>query len=211
MNQTNQSVDKLNEFLRGEISAVETYRQALDKISSGGTRLQLEQCRRSHEERVALLQRSITSSGGEPASTSGAWGSFAKLAEGSAKVFGEKAAIAALEEGEDRGLKLYQNDLEKLDPSAQELVRTDSAPRPAADASRAQRFETQPALRRALGGCDAVIVAPAWRLRAPIAAVETRGESRAAIRPRDVRAAPGPPPLRAEGLDSSVRTARRRR
>jgi demethoxyubiquinone hydroxylase (CLK1/Coq7/Cat5 family) len=128
MNQANQSVDKLNEFLRGELSAVETYRQALEKIDVGGTRVQLEQCRRSHEERVALLRRSITTFGGQPASTSGAWGSFAKLAEGGAKVFGEKAAIAALEEGEDHGLKLYRNDLEKLDPTAQELVRTDLLP-----------------------------------------------------------------------------------
>lgn len=128
MNQANQSVDKLNEFLRGEISAVETYRQALEKISAGGTRIQLEQCRRSHEERVALLQRSITSFGGKPASTSGAWGSFAKLTEGGAKVFGEKAAIAALEEGEDHGLKLYLNDLEKLDASTLQLVRGDLLP-----------------------------------------------------------------------------------
>jgi demethoxyubiquinone hydroxylase (CLK1/Coq7/Cat5 family) len=110
------------------MSAVETYRQALEKISSGGTRLQLEQCRRSHEERVALLRQSITSSGGQPTATSGAWGSFAKLAEGGAKVFGEKAAIAALEEGEDHGVKLYRNDLEKLDASAQELVRTNLLP-----------------------------------------------------------------------------------
>jgi demethoxyubiquinone hydroxylase (CLK1/Coq7/Cat5 family) len=128
MSQANQSVDKLNEFLRGELSAVETYRQALEKIESGGTRLQLEQCRRSHEERVALLRQSIATSGGQPASTSGAWGSFAKLAEGGAKVFGEKAAIAALEEGEDHGLKLYRNDVEKLDATARELVRTDLLP-----------------------------------------------------------------------------------
>ena len=90
--------------------------------------MQLEQCRRSHEERVALLQRSITTFGGQPASSSGAWGSFAKLAEGSAKVFGEKAAIAALEEGEDHGLKLYLNDIEKLDASTLQLVRSELLP-----------------------------------------------------------------------------------
>ena len=124
MNQANQSVDKLNEFLRGELSAVETYRQALEKIDSGGTRVQLEQCRRSHEERVALLRRSITTFGGQPASTSGAWGSFAKLAEGGAKVFGEKAAIAALEEGEDHGIKDYRSDLDKLDVRVRSFVAT---------------------------------------------------------------------------------------
>ena len=128
MNQANQSVDKLNEFLRGEISAVETYRQALEKIASGTTRVQLEQCRRSHEDRVSLLRQSIRNFGGEPAASSGAWGSFAKMTEGGAKVFGEKAAIAALEEGEDHGLKLYRNDLEKLDSAAQQLVLSNLLP-----------------------------------------------------------------------------------
>ncbi len=128
MNQANQSVDKLNEFLRGEISAVETYRQALEKITSGAARVQLEQCRRSHEDRVSLLRQSIVNIGGEPAATSGAWGSFAKLTEGGAKVFGEKAAIAALEEGEDHGLKLYRGDIETLEPSARQLVVSDLLP-----------------------------------------------------------------------------------
>jgi hypothetical protein len=129
MNQASHSVDKLNEFLRGEISAVETYRQALEKITSGATRVQLEQCRRSHEDRVSLLRQSIVKVGGEPVASSGAWGSFAKLAEGGAKVFGEKAAIAALEEGEDHGLKLYRgDDIEKLDSAAQQLVLSDLLP-----------------------------------------------------------------------------------
>ena len=143
MNQENQSVDKLNEFLRGEISAVETYRQALEKITESSTRVQLEQCRRSHEERVALLRRSITEVGGKPAASSGPWGSFAKLAEGGAKLFGEKSAIAALEEGEDRGLKLYTQDVDKLDAQASRIVRTESAASARANPPHAERLEAQ--------------------------------------------------------------------
>jgi demethoxyubiquinone hydroxylase (CLK1/Coq7/Cat5 family) len=127
-NSTEQSVDKLNEFLRGEVSAVETYKQALEKLNSSPNRSQLEECRRSHEQRVAKLRDQVTRSGGKPAQGSGAWGAFARLVEGGAKVFGEGAAVAALEEGEDHGLKLYRNDLEKLDVMSRQLVESDLLP-----------------------------------------------------------------------------------
>jgi demethoxyubiquinone hydroxylase (CLK1/Coq7/Cat5 family) len=122
------TVDTLNGFLRGEISAVETYRQALDKLQPSPSRTQLEQCRRSHEERVARLRQEVVRLGGKPEEGSGAWGAFAKLVEGSAKVLGEKAAISALEEGEDHGLKLYRDDIGKLDATARSVIETEVLP-----------------------------------------------------------------------------------
>jgi hypothetical protein len=122
----NETVETLNGFLRGEISAVETYRQAIEKL--GGSRVELEECRRSHERRVQQLREEVTRQGGVPAKDSGAWGSFARLVEGGAKTFGEKAAISALEEGEDHGLKLYRSDIEKLDPVARRFIERDVLP-----------------------------------------------------------------------------------
>jgi hypothetical protein len=116
------SVNALNSFLRGEMSAVETYRQALDKIDTDPVRSTLEQCLTSHQKRVALLSGRISALGGDVATGSGAWGTFAKLVEGGAKVFGEKAAVAALEEGEDHGRNDYQRDLDKLDTESRQLV-----------------------------------------------------------------------------------------
>ena len=43
-------------------------------------------------------------------------------------MLGERAAIGALEEGEDHGLKLYRDDLDKLDAPARLLVETDLMP-----------------------------------------------------------------------------------
>ena len=126
--ETDKSVDTLNELLRGEISAVETYRQAIDKLGTSPTVAQLEGCRRSHEQRIAKLREQVNRLGGQPAKDSGAWGAFAKLIEGGAKAFGEKAAVSALEEGEDHGLKLYRTDLEKLDATSRQLVETDLLP-----------------------------------------------------------------------------------
>ena len=125
--QTN-PVETLNELLRGEISAVETYRQALEKLSGSPNRAELEECRRSHEMRVQKLREQVVRMGGNPDETSGAWGTFAKLFEGGAKAFGEKAAIAALEEGEDHGLRLYKGDIDKLDPASRALVEQDMLP-----------------------------------------------------------------------------------
>ena len=127
-NNNEQSVDALNELLRGEVSAVETYRQALEKLNASPNRTQLDDCRRSHEQRVAKLRDQVARSGGQPAQGSGAWGAFARLVEGGAKVFGEGAAVAALEEGEDHGLKLYRNNMDKLDVVSRQLVNSDLLP-----------------------------------------------------------------------------------
>ena len=52
--------------------------------------------------------------GGQPDLTSGAWGGFARLVEGGAKLFGKSAAISALEEGEDHGKRLYEDNISEL-------------------------------------------------------------------------------------------------
>jgi hypothetical protein len=114
----------LNKFLRGELSAVETYRQALERLDTSTCATDLAENKRSHEQRVEMLRNQVVRLGGNPSEGSGPWGSFAKLVEGGAKLFGEKAAISALEEGEDHGLKLYRDrsDLEKLDLATRDFV-----------------------------------------------------------------------------------------
>jgi demethoxyubiquinone hydroxylase (CLK1/Coq7/Cat5 family) len=123
-----ETVDKLNSFLRGEISAVETYRQAIDKLAGDRRRPILEQCQRSHEYRVQMLRQEIRRRGGTPAESSGTWGAFAKLIEGGAKLFGERAAISALEEGEDHGRDDYKRDLKDLDSDGRGFVEQNLIP-----------------------------------------------------------------------------------
>jgi hypothetical protein len=123
------SIDQLNHYLRGEISAVETYRMALDKLeASSPARIEVESCLRSHQDRVALLREAVITAGGTPVESSGPWGVFAKVVEGGAKILGEKATIAALEEGEDHGVKDYKSDLDDLDMAARSLVTARLAP-----------------------------------------------------------------------------------
>lgn len=125
----NDNVDVMNSFLRGEISAVETYRQALEKVQgTPTTRTLLEQCLQSHQMRVDTLRGEVRRLGGDPAEGSGAWGAFAKLVEAGAKLFGEKAAIAALEEGEDHGRDDYRRDVAKLDGPSRTVITTTVIP-----------------------------------------------------------------------------------
>jgi hypothetical protein len=121
--QTNRNIEVLNGLLRGEISAVETYDQALQELyDDTAVSGELSACRSSHQRRVELLRSEVVNRGGEPALGSGAWGSFAKLVEGGARPFRKKAAISALEEGEDYGLRQYRDDLKDLDSSARSLL-----------------------------------------------------------------------------------------
>lgn len=127
-NDKNTTIEVLNSFLRGEISAVETYKQAIDKLSGTPYAARLNECKASHEGRVGLLRDRIVELGGAPAKESGAWGSFAKLVQGGANLFGEKSAIASLEEGEDHGRDDYQRDLAKLDAQTRQFIETRIVP-----------------------------------------------------------------------------------
>jgi demethoxyubiquinone hydroxylase (CLK1/Coq7/Cat5 family) len=116
------NVEQLNSFLRGEISAVETYRQALSSLKTSAHVTELTECKNSHEQRVNILKDEIRRLGGTPAESSAAWGVFAKAVEGGAVALGEKTAIAALEEGEDHGNSDYRKDVDKLDPPVRSII-----------------------------------------------------------------------------------------
>jgi len=120
---TKSSISQLNSFLRGEISAVETYRMALDKLDyTSPLRAEIEANLQSHQDRVVMLRDCILQLGGEPATSSGPWGVFAKAVEGTARTMGDKMAVTALEEGEDHGVADYKRGIADLDPEARVLV-----------------------------------------------------------------------------------------
>jgi len=119
---TEDVVSKLNSFLRGEISAVESYKQALDKVKDPSIRSQLQTCEQDHEQRIVLLRERITGLGGKPDKGAGVWGVWAKLVQGGGDLLGEKTALQALEQGEDHGLNDYRKDLDELDSETRTWV-----------------------------------------------------------------------------------------
>jgi len=139
------TVGQLNSFLRGELSAVETYREALRRLDESTHKSTLEECARSHQQRVTLLTQEIRRRGGEPAKESGPWGTLVKLLEGGAAALGEKAAIAVLEEGEDHGRNDYRRDSEQLDFEARQLIQTRILP------EQLRTHDALSALKKAIG------------------------------------------------------------
>lgn len=115
MTATDQTIDTCNTLLRGEISAVETYTQAIDKFDTIGADTALERIRVNHQQNVFELQKYVTESGAEPAAGSGVWGGFVQALEGAAMLLGESPALKILQTGEAYGISQYENALASAD------------------------------------------------------------------------------------------------
>ena len=124
---TTTDVSTLNGLLRGEMAALETYVQALEKLGeeSGPGAAELNRIQLDHRDAADALWHFIEEHGGEPSKGAGAWGAFAKAVEGTSKLLGNKAALKARKEGEEHGLKEYEEALKDKDLPAdgQALVR----------------------------------------------------------------------------------------
>jgi Domain of unknown function (DUF2383) len=126
---TNDSgIEKLQAFLRAELSAVETYELALGNVNHVGLHHALQEILTSHAHRAEQLRTRIGRLATEPARSSGVWGSFVKAFQVGADLLGDRAAIAALEQGEDRDLALYVAGIPGCDPRTQKLIETDLLP-----------------------------------------------------------------------------------
>jgi len=117
----------LNSLLRGEMSAIETYRMAVEKLegSQEAGVAELQAMRRDHRDAADALWHHMERKGERPSEGSGAWGAFAKAVEGTARLFGNNAALKALKEGEEHGLKEYEDALHdsSLTPEVQAKIR----------------------------------------------------------------------------------------
>jgi len=127
---TSVSATTMNDLLKGEMSGVETYKQALSKVEGSSEGPKIEAILNEHKEAVAKLRQTVEELGASPAEGPGAWGAFVKSIEGTAKLFGNTAALKALKEGEEYGVKQYQGalDTNDLEENCKRLIRDDLLP-----------------------------------------------------------------------------------
>ena len=129
-----EAVRQLNSFLRGEISASETYRMALDKLADNEKTAAvaniglLREIQDEHSRAAQTLRDRIQELGGEASDSSGAWGAWAQSVQGTMNLFGDESALKSLKEGEEHGLKDYQAGLDDIDASSQQLVQNQLIP-----------------------------------------------------------------------------------
>lgn len=105
-------IETCNSLLRGEISAVETYGQAIEKFSAEPETRDLAEIRIEHERAVQALRENVLSMKGLPEIESGSWGSTTKAIQATANFFGENSAIRSLQQGEEIGRAAYEAALE---------------------------------------------------------------------------------------------------
>jgi bacterioferritin (cytochrome b1) len=111
-------IDDLNKLLRDELSAAETYRQALDKMrddyGQDGRYQDLMRMLHDHEQAAEQVRRQVLQLGGTPSNDSGAWGTWSNTVMGAARLLGDKAALKALKEGEESGIKDYRSVMDRV-------------------------------------------------------------------------------------------------
>ena len=123
---TSADANTLNILLRGELAATETYQQALAKADKEAWAAPLRTIHDEHRVAANTLRRFVHDAGAEPNQGSGAWGIFAKAVEGVAKPLGKSAALKALKEGEEHGVRTYEDALqdEHLSVQCTDLIRS---------------------------------------------------------------------------------------
>lgn len=123
-------VPQLNSLLRGEISAAETYRMAIDRVagdSSDHANL-LRQIQEEHGRAAQAMRDRIRELGGEAVDSSGAWGAWAKTVQATMNLFGDASSIKALKEGEEHGLKDYNDVIGSLDEASRQMLQDQLIP-----------------------------------------------------------------------------------
>ena len=125
-------VRTLNWLLRSEITAADSYLQAIPRVD-GSPAVNVEALRkiaREHGQAVQQLRAEIERVGGQPAETSGGWLTITKnvQVQGGAQVFVEAATLADLKEGEARGLSDYRAALRRVNGSTAALIRESLIP-----------------------------------------------------------------------------------
>lgn len=126
----NCDTEVLNDLLRGELSAVETYTQALGKFDDQVLIVGLQKIRDDHSRAVRELRDHVIAFGKVPADSSGPWGAFTAAVTATAKAFGSATVLSALRQGEEHGRNTYEDALENPDirPDCHVTIRTSLLP-----------------------------------------------------------------------------------
>jgi len=116
----------LASLLRYELSAVETYDDALTKFENHHALADLHQIREHHGHAVVLLREQMDKFGGEQVESPGPWSCFEAAVKGGAHALG----FAALKQGEQHAINEYELALnnEDVNPECKVMIRAELLP-----------------------------------------------------------------------------------
>lgn len=118
------SNEAINEIIRGEIAAMHAYQQVFEQLKDDPDAIHLDMLFEEHRSAVEFWRTQATREFSYPAEDAGVWGSAAAAFVGVSKLFGDRSALTALRKGEEYGLDLYREMLEReeLSPALKEVI-----------------------------------------------------------------------------------------
>jgi bacterioferritin (cytochrome b1) len=128
MSDRGQAVRQLNSLLRGELSAVETYQMTINRVAGqqavyADSVEMLRRIEADHHQAADVLRQRVQSLGGRPTEGAGAWGAWAKFIQGTVNLLGDPTtALKGLKEGEEHGLRDYQESLDEVDEQSRQVI-----------------------------------------------------------------------------------------
>lgn len=115
MNAVIHETETLNHLLQSEVSAVETYTQAMNRFDDLEVISALQAVRDEHARAVRALRDQIIEFGATPLDTPGSWGSFDVLVSDDSEEIGPATVLALLCQREEHGLREYEAALGRSD------------------------------------------------------------------------------------------------
>lgn len=121
----NADTGAVNSLLRCELSAVDTYDQAMRSFEDQHVLADLQTIREDHSRAVQLLQGQASRVGEQQVESPGPWSAFTATSEMS-KTLG----LAALKQGEQHAINEYEESLrnEGVKPECKKLIREELLP-----------------------------------------------------------------------------------
>jgi hypothetical protein len=121
----------IRDLLRGELAAVETYEKAIEQVFEEPASTRVRAIHADHVQAVYALRERLGIYTDQVVTSSGAWGTFATAVETAANLLGHGPALRVLQEGEQHGIRRYEDALEQraVDAKTKLVIREQLLPR----------------------------------------------------------------------------------
>lgn len=116
-------IDTLNELLKGELMAMNIYKETDDMQGDEQVMNMLYQFAEDHQEHARLLADRIRELGGTPVTSTGMAGAMAGISSKINALRGPSHLLRQVYDGEDKGVHAYEDRIDELDPESKVLVK----------------------------------------------------------------------------------------